>query len=58
MNSKIINVKDGGFHVVSGENPFNSERVSQEPICVNSCIMTTMKNGSLFCVPKVGWITS
>ncbi len=37
MNSKIINVKDGGFHVVSGENPFNSERVSQEPICVNSC---------------------
>lgn len=32
-----INIKDGGLHVVSSGDPSNSEHVSEEPICVNSC---------------------
>lgn len=32
-----INIKDGGLHVVSSGDPFNSERVSQESISINSC---------------------
>ena len=32
-----LNIKAGGLHVVSSGDPFNSDRVSQESICINSC---------------------
>lgn len=32
-----INIREGGLNVVSNGNPLNSERTSQDRICVNSC---------------------
>lgn len=37
MKDINLTLKDGGLHVVSGGDPFNSEHISPEPICVNSC---------------------